>query len=87
MNKDKIIKDLKERNSKLKEQYELRDIRCCHLEQEIEKLKIIRSTCAFCNFYENNQKYNKIKEMFENGIIDLEKLKNIVLGDELNERK
>lgn len=39
MNKDKIIKDLKERNVKLKIQNELKDIRCCHLEQELAKLK------------------------------------------------
>lgn len=39
MNKDKIIKDLKERNAKLKNQNELKDIRCCHLEQELAKLK------------------------------------------------
>lgn len=81
MTKDKIIKDLKERNAKLKNQNELKDIRICHLEQEITKLKTIRSTCAFCNFYKNNQKYSKIKEMFESGVVDLEELKNIVLGD------
>lgn len=34
MNKDKIIKDLKERNEKLSNQYRLRDIRCVHLEME-----------------------------------------------------
>lgn len=28
------------------------------------------------------EKYNNIKEMFESGVVDLEKLKNIVLGDE-----
>ena len=39
MNKDKIIKDLKERNAKLKNQNELKDIRCCHLEQENEILR------------------------------------------------
>lgn len=60
MNKDKIIKDLKERNAKLKNQNELKE--------ELEK-------------------FNKIKEMFESGVVDLVELKNIVLGDELNERK
>ena len=45
------------------------------LEQENAKLKTVRSTCAFCNFYKNNQKYNKIKEMFESGVVDLEKFK------------
>lgn len=39
MNKDKIIKDLKERNDKLSNQYRLRDIRCVHLEMENAKLK------------------------------------------------
>lgn len=53
MNKDKIIKDLKERNSKLKKQYELRDIRCCHLEQEIARLE---------KQMEVLEKYNKMKE-------------------------
>lgn len=28
------------------------------------------------------KKYNKIKEMFESGVVDLVELKNIVLGDE-----
>ena len=50
MNKDKIIKDLKKRNAKLKNQNELKDIRCCHLEQENQKLK------------KELEKYNKIKE-------------------------
>ena len=39
MNKDKIIKDLKERNEKLSNQYRLRDIRCVHLEMENVELK------------------------------------------------
>lgn len=39
MNKDKIIKDLKERNEKLSNQYRLRDIRCVHLEKENAMLK------------------------------------------------
>ena len=39
MNKDKIIKDLKERNEKLSNQYRLRDIRCVHLERENKRLK------------------------------------------------
>lgn len=36
---------------------------------------------------EESEKFNKIKEMFESGVVDLVDLKNIVLGDELNERK
>ena len=39
MNYKKVIKDLKERNDKLQEQYRLRDIRCVHLEYENEMLK------------------------------------------------
>ena len=39
MNYNKVIKDLKERNDKLQEQYSLRDIRCIHLEYENEMLK------------------------------------------------
>lgn len=39
MNFNKTIKDLKERNDKLQEQYRLRDIRCVHLEKENEQLK------------------------------------------------
>lgn len=140
MNKDKIIKDLKKRNAKLKNQNELKDIRCCHLEQENQKLKkqlgdrmkyIIVTECSleqnsyFMPLYEyldmkglpknyedyeylkltdkeviyledyvrnlkitdmkqnlNLRKYYKIRDMFENGNVDLVELKNIVLGDE-----
>ena len=39
MNYKKVIKDLKDRNDKLQEQYRLRDIRCIHLEYENEMLK------------------------------------------------
>ena len=39
MNYNKVIKDLKEINDKLQEQYRLRDIRCIHLEYENEMLK------------------------------------------------
>lgn len=39
MNYNKVIKDLKERNDKLQEQYRLRDMRCIHLEYENEMLK------------------------------------------------
>lgn len=48
MTKDnKIIKDLKERNSKLSYQYRERDIRCFTLERQIEEMK------------EENQKYKE----------------------------
>lgn len=39
MNKDKIIKDLKERNDKLKHQYELQEIRLHSLEYKNNKQK------------------------------------------------
>ena len=39
MNKDKIIKDLKKRNDSLKMQYEYRNIRCIHLENENQRLQ------------------------------------------------
>ena len=39
MNKDKVIKDLKERNDKLKSQYEIMQIRNCALEQHIKSLE------------------------------------------------
>ena len=39
MNKDKVIKDLKERNDKLKNQYQLQEIRLFHLEYVNQKQK------------------------------------------------
>lgn len=41
MNKDKQIKDLKERNDKLKNQYQLQEIRLHHLEYVNNKYKIV----------------------------------------------
>lgn len=35
---------------------------------------------------EESEKFNKIKEMFESGVVDLEELKNIVLGDDENDK-
>ena len=61
MNKDKIIKDLKERNDKLSNQYRLRDIRCIHLEKENtdlqEKLAVVNEM--------NVANYNKYCEVLE----------------------
>lgn len=37
MNKDKVIKDLKERNDSLNNQYRLRDIRCVCLENKVQE--------------------------------------------------
>ena len=39
MNKDKVIKDLKERNDSLNNQYRLRNIRCVYLENEVQEQK------------------------------------------------
>lgn len=39
MKENKIIKDLKERNEKLVNQYRDRDIRCVSLERQLEKLQ------------------------------------------------
>ena len=75
MNKDKIIKDLKERNEKLSNQYRLRDIRCVHLESEnedlqqridkaIEYIKIYRS-------YENIDGKDYLKSRDEIGSLGL----------------
>ena len=55
---NKIIKDLKERNGKLVNQYRDRDIRCVSLERQLEKLQ------------QENQKYkeaiNKAIELLGN---------------------
>lgn len=39
MNKDKIIKDLKEKNRKLKNQYELQEVRLCSSQHKVDELK------------------------------------------------
>lgn len=52
MNKDKVIKDLKERNNKLKHQYELLEIREIHYENENKQLKErINNADEFCDRY------------------------------------
>ena len=63
MNYKKVIKDLKERNDKLQEQYRLRDIRCVHLEQENQELKAINEEHRKINdmLREENQKLNITK--------------------------
>ena len=54
MIKDKIIKDLKERNEKLSNQYRLRDIRCVHLEMENADLQQrIDKSNEFIEYLEN----------------------------------
>ena len=55
-------------------------------DEELDYLEDCGRDEEFTDFL-NIVKYNKIKEMFESGSVDLEKLKNIVLGDEENERK
>jgi hypothetical protein len=48
MNKDKIIKDLKEKNHKLKNQYELQEVRLYSSQHKVDELK------------EDNKKLNNI---------------------------
>lgn len=72
MNYKKVIKDLKERNDKLQEQYRLRDIRCVHLEYENEMLKSdFEAQHELTEKYaeENKQlkdNWNKLKEYLHN---------------------
>ena len=54
---NKIIKDLKERNGKLVNQYRDRDIRCVSLERQLEKLQ---------------QENQKMKEVIDKAIQSLE---------------
>lgn len=53
MNKDKIIKDLKERNDKLANQYRLRDIRCYYLEHLVkiqeDEIKVLNNNRQYLN--------------------------------------
>ena len=65
MNKDKIIKDLKERNDKLKNQYQLQEIRLHSLEYEKEKLHKELDYADNYNIY-LIAKLDKIKEKIEN---------------------
>ena len=68
MNYKKVIKDLKERNDKLQEQYRLRDIRCIHLEYENKMLKsdFEAQHELTKNYAEENKRlkdnWNKLKE-------------------------
>ena len=72
MNYKKVIKDLKERNDKLQEQYRLRDIRCIHLEYENEMLKsdFEAQNELTKNYAEENKRlkdnWNKLKEYLHN---------------------
>ena len=72
MNYKKVIKDLKERNDKLQEQYRLRDIRCIHLEYENEMLKsdFEAQHELTKNYAEENKRlkdnWNKLKEYLHN---------------------
>ena len=71
MNYNKVIKDLKERNDKLQEQYRLRDIRCIHLEYENEMLK-----SDFKAQHELTKKYaeesKELKRKYLNAVADYE---------------
>ena len=48
INQNKIIKDLKERNDKLSEQYRLRDFRCITLENRIDKIYEVINAVENC---------------------------------------
>lgn len=66
MNKDKVIKDLKERNDKLLEQYRYRDIRCITLEQRLERLqKELNKKNKIIE--EIKEKYKRGKKAFDSG--------------------
>lgn len=67
---DKLINSLNDFNYKLKQRYELLELNYLKQKKENKKLE------------EESEKFNKIKEMFESGVVDLVELKNIVLGDE-----
>ena len=71
MNYKKVIKDLKERNDKLQEQYRLRDIRCIHLEYENEMLK-----SDFKAQHELTKKYaeesKELNQKYLNAVVDYE---------------
>ena len=81
MNYNKVIKDLKERNDKLQEQYRLRDIRCIHLEYENEMLKSdFEAQHELTKKYaeeskELNQKYLNAVADYETTMSELQKLK------------
>ena len=81
MNYNKVIKDLKERNDKLQEQYRLRDIRCIHLEYENEMLKSdFKAQHELTKKYaeeskELNQKYLNAVADYETTMSELQKLK------------
>ena len=81
MNYNKAIKDLKERNDKLQEQYRLRDIRCIHLEYENEMLKSdFKAQHELTKKYaeeskELNQKYLNAVADYETTMSELQKLK------------
>ena len=76
MNYNKVIKDLKERNDKLQEQYRLRDIRCIYLEYENEMLK-----SDFEAQYELTKKYaeenQKYKEVIDKVLEDIKEYKEM----------
>ena len=76
MNYNKVIKDLKERNDKLQEQYRLRDIRCIHLEYENEMLKSdFEAQHELTKKYaEENQKY---KEVIDKVLEDIKEYKEL----------
>lgn len=72
MNKDKIIKDLKEQNRKLKNQYELQEVRLYSSQHKIDKLeneileyKGIEGQ-LLATIDEKNKIINKVREYIHN---------------------
>ena len=81
MNKDKIIKDLKERNDKLSNQYRLRDIRCVHLEMENADLQQrIDNAKRYCE-EQKTKMYKSRNKIALFVLMKLEKILNRTIGE------
>ena len=75
MNKDKVIKDLRERNDKLKSQYDLLQFRNWQLEHKQENLKsIIKEAIDFTKI--GSMSYKHILGDFE--VVEVESLLKIL---------
>ena len=68
MNKDKIIKDLKEQNRKLKNQYELQEARLHNLQYKADKLKEVLEI--------TQEKWQKDKQFYKHRFEDYIEYKN-----------
>ena len=93
MNEKKIIKDLKERNEKLLNQYRLCDIRKLYLEQENKQLKEINEKHKKLNgeLRKENKKYKEVIDKLKEWIYivqqnkDTKHLDPFISTDELDE--